>query len=306
MFLITGATGLQGGAVAAALVAAGAPVRALVRNPASRAAIALAARGIELAKGDFEDASSLLDAMAGVRGVFSVQRPPTDPGDPDSEIRAGRALIAAARRVGVHTFVHTSVARVGDQRNFIGWQEGRWWNAYWNSKSAVNDAVREAAFPAATILKPAYMMDNFATPRMVAVAFPKLKNGCIETQLDATTRLDMIAAEDVGHFAAAALQDPRRFNGMSIDLAADSLTMTEVAAILQDIKGVPVKAVFTSVAAALDAGANPELVRSYEWDDVEGYKVDIQALSTYWPLMTFREWATRHRGQIIVGGQSEA
>jgi len=301
MILVTGATGLQGGAVTNALIAAGVAVRALVRDPAHQAAMALAARGVDLAKGDFEDKSSLVAAMRGVAGVFSVQRPPTNPDDPGSEIRAGQNLIDAAKSVGVESFVQTSVARAGEQKDFVGWQDGRWWNAYWDSKSAVMDAVRNAAFPSATILKPAYMMDNFSTPNMVAIAFPALKNGRIETQIESGTKLDMISAEDVGRFAAAAFQDPKRFNGLSITLAAESLTMTEIAAILQEVKGVPVEAVFVPPADALAAGANPSLVNSYDWDNVEGYKVDIEALSAFGIRLTsFKAWATQHRNHIHV------
>ena len=46
---VLGATGQQGGRVVDALLEAGAPVRALVRNPGSDAARALAARGVALA-----------------------------------------------------------------------------------------------------------------------------------------------------------------------------------------------------------------------------------------------------------------
>ena len=52
-----------------------------------------------------------------------------------------------------------------------------------------------------------------------------------------------IAATDVGAFAAAAFADPDRFNGHSIDLAAEALTMVEVAAKLAAGTGKSVTAV---------------------------------------------------------------
>ena len=116
MILVTGATGLQGGAVATALLVSRIPVRAFVRNLDEPAAVALAARGANLAKGDFGDSASLRAAMVGVTGVFSVQLPPTDPKDPGSEVRIGKALINAAKASGVHSYVHTSVARAGDNK----------------------------------------------------------------------------------------------------------------------------------------------------------------------------------------------
>jgi uncharacterized protein YbjT (DUF2867 family) len=48
--LVFGATGQQGGSVAAALLAAGWPVRALVRNPASPKAVPLRDAGVELGR----------------------------------------------------------------------------------------------------------------------------------------------------------------------------------------------------------------------------------------------------------------
>lgn len=123
--LVAGATGKQGGAVVDALLQAGRPVRALTRDPASAAGQALAARGVEVVKGDYHDSASLDAAMAGVWGVFSVQMG-SHPGDPDTEIVTGKALVDAAGRAGVDMIVHTSVARAGDQENFVGWDEGRW------------------------------------------------------------------------------------------------------------------------------------------------------------------------------------
>ena len=71
--LVFGATGQQGGAVAAALKAHGWPVRALVRDPSSDKAAKLRALGVEVVAGDLADAGSIGAAMQGVHGVFSVQ-----------------------------------------------------------------------------------------------------------------------------------------------------------------------------------------------------------------------------------------
>ena len=53
--LVLGATGAQGGAVARHLLAAGWPVRALVRDPSKPAARALAEAGVAVQAGDFDD-----------------------------------------------------------------------------------------------------------------------------------------------------------------------------------------------------------------------------------------------------------
>ena len=69
-YLITGATGFVGGAVARELRKAGHAVRALVRNPG--AAQALAAIGVELHTGDVTEPASMRGPMTGVDGVFHV------------------------------------------------------------------------------------------------------------------------------------------------------------------------------------------------------------------------------------------
>lgn len=97
--LVTGATGRQGGATARALLAAGTPVRALVRDPASPRAEAVRALGAELVAGDLHDRDSVARASEGARAVFSVQMPElTEAGfDFEGEVRQGVNLIEGAR-----------------------------------------------------------------------------------------------------------------------------------------------------------------------------------------------------------------
>ncbi|MEU7893607.1 NAD(P)H-binding protein [Nonomuraea sp. NPDC049152] len=68
MILVTGATGNVGRHAVSLLVAEGAQVRALVRNPATAAF----PEGVEVVKGDLTDPSSLPDALEGVDRVFLV------------------------------------------------------------------------------------------------------------------------------------------------------------------------------------------------------------------------------------------
>jgi len=80
--LVLGATGGQGGAVAAALLARGARVRAMVRRPEEPAVQRLTERGVEAVGGSLDDAASLGAYLHG-RAARDVER-----------IRPGRQLIA--------------------------------------------------------------------------------------------------------------------------------------------------------------------------------------------------------------------
>lgn len=66
--LVLAATGGQGGAVTEALLARGAKVRALVRDPRQGSARRLTGRGVEVVTGSLDDRASLAAAMAGVAG----------------------------------------------------------------------------------------------------------------------------------------------------------------------------------------------------------------------------------------------
>lgn len=128
LVLVTGATGAQGGAVARSLPAGGIPVRVLTRNITSDAAAELARLGAQLVLGDWDDAASLLAAMQGAHGVFSVQRPDAD--NSDSERRHGQNLIEAAKRANVRHFVHTSVCETGKHMTFPRWESGYRYQKY--------------------------------------------------------------------------------------------------------------------------------------------------------------------------------
>src|SRR5262245_50222283 len=205
--LVTGATGTQGGAVARAALAVGLEVVALVRQPQTPSAQALADEGIALAVGDMEDRAALAAACAGCTDVFSVQLAPL--ADADSERRQARNLIDAARDAGVETMVHTSVSGTGWRTGYPDVDAGVMRN-YWDSKEDVEGMVRDAGFSAYTILKPAFMMENFIAPKSDWL-FPHLRNGEILAATAADTAVALIAAADIGVAAVAALTDSQRF-----------------------------------------------------------------------------------------------
>jgi uncharacterized protein YbjT (DUF2867 family) len=296
-----GATGKQGGAVIRALLKAGRPVRGFVRDPASPAAQALAAQGVELAQGEFTDSASLDAALAGVGGVFSVQMG-SHPGDPEGEVRAGKALVEAAQRAQVDVIVHSSVARAGDHENFVGWNEGRWEPLYWQNKAAVNEMVKTQGFRHWVILKPAMIMEDLIPPQ-VDIQFPTLReHGRFETAIAADARIDWIAVDDIGAFAAAAFVEPERFHGHEIDLAAEAFTLPEVAARISKVTGKPVSAVTLSEEETLAKPHGAMLFKHESWNNVEGYKVDLKAVRGWGvPLTTLDQFIEQHRDKFVIG-----
>lgn len=298
--LVVGATGAQGGAVVDALLRAGHTVRALVRDPASPSATALAARGVDLRPGTFDDQASIRAAVTGAEGVFSMQMPPR-PTDLDSERRAADLLVRTSVDSGVRTIVHSSVARAGDHESFVGWAEERWWPGYWLGKAAANDAVRSSSVERWTILKPAFMMDNFIPPKVDSM-FPRMRSGLITTALDPGTRLDLIAAADIGRVAAAAFDDTSgRYDRRELDLAAESLTMSEVAATISGVTGSTITAQHLSLEDTMAAGTHRGVAESQLWASVEGYRVDLTQARELGPdLQRFEDWARDHALRFAV------
>src|SRR5262249_2772779 len=105
--LISGATGQQGGAVARQLVNRGFTVRGMTRKPDGKPAQALRELGVEIVKGDLDDAASIEKALAGVWGVFAVQN--TWEAGVEREEAQGKRFAKLARDNGVQHLVYTSV-----------------------------------------------------------------------------------------------------------------------------------------------------------------------------------------------------
>ena len=292
--LVTAATGRQGGATARALLAKGhTNVRVLVRDPHASKAKALAGAGAHLAVGDLDDVASLRAACAGVRAVFSMQRPIlTATGvDYSRELQQGRNLVESARAEGVSTFVHTATSGVGDHREVEGWAEGRWatHETYWENKLATCELVRSAGFRRWTIILPAGFMDHeMFDPagfvdgrRMVTVIRPDRP-------------LALIDPEDIGRAAAAAIEDPAKFHGVTLQLAGDVLTLPQIAEILsrRDDKEYVVQSGTFDEAVA--AGLHPGIAHGLQWMNVAPLLAtpDIARAYGLSPI-DFETWARR-------------
>jgi nucleoside-diphosphate-sugar epimerase len=123
--LVTGATGFVGSHLARTLASRGAEVRALARSP-ERAA-ALAASGIEVVRGDMEDAGSLRAAVEGVDRVYHCAAMLGDWLDPararSVNVDGTRRLMEAAVDAGVRRVIHLSSLSVLGTRHHHGTDE---------------------------------------------------------------------------------------------------------------------------------------------------------------------------------------
>ncbi|OLN90043.1 hypothetical protein CCHL11_07236 [Colletotrichum chlorophyti] len=114
---------------------------------------------------------------------------------------------------------------------------------YFSSKATVEEIVRAGGFQAYTILRPAVIHHDFFLPGALG-NFPRLPtHGELDHLLDEGARVPYTDANDVGKYAAAALQNPTKFDGQEIDLGNELLTIDEVRDILVRVSGRDVRAV---------------------------------------------------------------
>ena len=289
--LVLGASGTQGGAVALALRARDIPVRGLARSEATAAK--LSAAGITPVAGDFNDLDALVAACAGARAVFSMQSAPFV--DPQSERREARTIVEAVRRAGTPQIVHTSVSGAGAyHRAMKDWGTGRWNENYWESKADAEDTVRASGLPFWTILKPAFLMENFIPPK-VERFFPHLAQGELLTALKPETALVLVAADDVAAAAVAAIEAPQRFHQQEIELSGDRVTMAQAAEIFTRVTGRQVTARSVTPQAAVAQGVPEGWVASQVWSNEVPYPATPQDSRRYGLHPTpLAEWAARH------------
>jgi uncharacterized protein YbjT (DUF2867 family) len=197
MYAITGITGKVGGAVARTLLAAGQPVRAVVRD-AGRAR-AWAERGCEVVTANMDDMRSLTSAFEGAQGVFIL--PPSDfdpaPGFPEARavIDAVRAALVSARPGKVVCL--STIGAQASETNLL------------TQRTLMEQALGDLPMPV-TFLRPGWFMENAEWD-----VAPARDKGMIPSFLQPLDKaFPMVATADVGRVAAQLLQ--QTWNGLRV------------------------------------------------------------------------------------------
>ncbi|MFF7454451.1 NmrA family NAD(P)-binding protein [Kitasatospora sp. NPDC008115] len=274
---VTGATGRQGGATVRRLLAAGRPVRALVRDSAAPAAVALAQAGAELAVADFDEPSGLERALAGTGALFAVPPVAYGPagGDEELEFARGRALADAAAAVGIRQVVFTGVASTSGAAFAAP------------GKRRIERYLHER-IPLVTVLRPVRFMTNYLGTAVAGL--DGVRDGVHRHLFTPDAPLQIIALEDIAEFAALAFEQPDRFAGRTLELAGDDLTPVEAAAAISAATGIAVR--YEQVTHDEAAALNPDFADiRRQWDAGHRWHADIEALRVIHPgLRTLADW----------------
>lgn len=270
LILVTGATGTQGGATVRHLLKhEGVRIRALTRDPNTSPAQALAAQGVEVVRGDFDDRTSLDQALTGAYGVFSVQNV-VEIGD-EGEARQGIALIDAAKAAGVKHIVQASAGGVGRAAGVIGLV----------GKQQVEEHLKQSGLRY-TILRPTWFMSDWAWP--MPFFRPSIENGRLALPLDPEKPLQQISPDDIGAFATLAFLKPERWAGRTVEIAGDERTMPEVAAALSRVLGRPVE--YRQITWEVwQEQAGDFFYRLFRWYNDVGYNAAIADLRQEYPAL---------------------
>lgn len=190
MYAITGITGKVGGALAAALLDAGLPVRAVTRDVAKAAD--WAARGCETTVAAMEEADALANAFTGAEAVFVLPPPDFDPepGYPEARrvIAAVHEAIERARPGRVVCL--STIGADADEDNLL------------TQRTLMEQALATLPMPV-TFLRPGWFLDNAAWDVSSA-----MDDGVVRSFLAPLDRpIAMVAAQDVGRTAAALIRE---------------------------------------------------------------------------------------------------
>lgn len=223
MYTIMGVTGQVGSEVARHLLAAGKPVRAVVRS--AEKGESWASQGCDVAIADVDDLSALTQAFQNSTAVFVLLPPNFSPSEGFPETRKVIAHLhdaLAAARPGKVVCLSTIGAQATEPNllNQLQWLE--------KSLSALDLPV--------TFLRPGWFMENCLWD-----VEPALQTGVIPSFLQPLDKpVPMIATADVGRVAAELLQE-QWFGKRIVELEGEQhVTPNQIADTFSELLGKPV------------------------------------------------------------------
>ena len=233
-FLVTGATGHQGGALARILLAQNDSVHALVRDPTTEKSHALEKQGAKIFKGGFDDVDVIKAAIAGVSGVFLNPFP--TPQDPDLQIRQAQNVIDAAVQEGCPLVISTACL-TAQKEVWQGSGEKDFLYLYYSRKYAIEAAIRDAKLRSYTIVRPAYLMHNYLVP-FSNFHYPELsKEGVVKHMYEEGRKFGHLDSADVGRVVEVILKNPSKYDKTEIDLAVANLDADDAVDTIKAVSG---------------------------------------------------------------------
>jgi uncharacterized protein YbjT (DUF2867 family) len=248
----------------------------MTRKIDSAAALALAAAGVELVRGDLDDAVSLKAVLTGAWGTLAVQN--TWEAGVEKEEEQGKRFATIAREVGVQHFVYQSVGSAHRKTGI----------PHFDNKARIEDTIRGLHFPSHVIIRPVFFMENLLSPWF-------LNGDKLHAAMKPTTVLQMIAVSDIGLYGARAFTDAAKLNRREIDIAGDAVTIPQAAATFTKALGRTIE--FVQIPIEEVRKNNEDFALMLEWFERVGYSADIPGLTREFGIAptTLAAWAATQR-----------
>lgn len=297
--LITGATGKQGRACIESLLSSPSPstfsILALTRNASSPSATRLAQRSpqIKLVQGDLNDCPGIFDSISQpIHGVFGVTTPMGG-----KEEAQGKALVDASLKAGVKQFVFTSVERGGDERSWANPTVVPHFLTKHHIEEHMLEKIKVSTSSTAdqmkwTILRPVAFMDNLQ-PGLLGKLFASAWKVTLPPPQN--QKVQFIATEDVGWFAAQAFLKPEEYADRALSLAGDEISYAEADETFKAKLGYSMPLTFGPL-ARFGLWASRDFGTMFDFFREEGFGADIEGLRRMNPgMMRFAEWVEKKR-----------
>lgn len=222
---VVGATGAQGGGLVRAIAADRSSefaARAVVRDPSSDKARALAALGVEVVKGDVDDRASLEKAFAGAYGAYCVTFF-WNHFSPEKEVQQAKNMAAAAKAAKLQ---HVVWSTLEDTRNFVPLSDDRMPTLQGKYKVPHFDAKGEAdaafADVPTTYLLTAFYWENFI---YFGMGPKKGADGKLTLSIPiGNAKMPSISAEDIGRCAYGIFKRGKELIGKRVGIAGEHLS----------------------------------------------------------------------------------
>ncbi|KAM3915974.1 nmrA-like family domain-containing protein 1 [Leptodactylus fuscus] len=232
VFVVFGATGVQGGSVAAALLDDGTyEVRAVTRDTSKRQSVKLKEAGAEVVYGDLDDEKSLEAAMAGAYGAFVVTS--------YWEYYSTEREIAQGKRVAdMAKYLDLQIVIFSGRENVKKLTEGKLEVPHFDGKGEVEEYFREIGVPMVSVRLPCYyesLLSYFKPQKN------KDRDGYSLAIPMGDDPLDGMSLTDLGGVVVSILKSPSEYIGKDIGLSAQKLTVEEYAAVLSRVLNKDIK-----------------------------------------------------------------
>lgn len=288
--LVTGASGKQGGAVAEALLSRGHKVRLFTRRPDNSTVRSLAARGAEVATGNFVDQASVAAAARGADTAFLMGN--FYEAGAEGEVRQGIAAANAMKSAGVGHLIYSSVASANRQTGI----------PHFDSKFEVEQHVAGLGVPY-TISAPVAFMENLIAQWSIG----GLRNGTYAFIAPPKRPMQLVAVADIGAFVSSLVERRESVFGRRYDVAGDELTGLAQAAILGRSIGRPIK--YRGIPPILVRLQSKDQALMAKWFGKVGYSADIAALRREFPEIgwhSYADWAAEVDWHRVLGAAEKA